>query len=157
MEKKGFYAEFGAQPEADAAGKLAPALPAASVDEWVRPFRPSKPVEQSGSGAPLSVQNIWRNMGPQAYAPAQYRAPPQVSAVPAMEMDMGLHADLGGLSIGNAQPLEMEAPAPAARSGPGYSPMPYNSENPEPLQGEEAIDSTAMMDAIDQRLMDLIK
>ena len=25
------------------------------------------------------------------------------------------------------------------------------------LQGEEAIDSTAMMDAIDQRLMDLIK
>ena len=126
-------------------------------DKWVRPFRPSKPVEQSGSGAPLSVQNIWRNMGPQAYAPAQYRAPPQVSAVPAMEMDMGLHADLGGLSIGNAQPLEMEAPAPAARSGPGYSPMPYNSENPEPLQGEEAIDSTAMMDAIDQRLMDLIK
>jgi len=126
-------------------------------DKWVRPFRPSKPVEQSGSGAPLSVQNIWRNMGPQAYAPAQYRAPPQVGAVPAMEMDMGLHADLGGLSIGTAQPLEMEAPAPAARSGPGYSSMPYNAENPEQLQGEEAIDSTAMMDAIDQRLMDLIK
>ena len=74
-----------------------------------------------------------------------------------MEMDMGLHADLGGLSIGTAQPLEMEAPAPAARSGPGYSSMPYNAENPEQLQGEEAIDSTAMMDAIDQRLMDLIK
>jgi len=126
-------------------------------DKWVRPFRPSKPVEQSGSGAPLSVQNIWRNMGPQAYAPAQYRAPPQVGAVPAMEMDMGLHADLGGLSIGGAQPLEMEAPAPAARSGPGYSSMPYNTENSEQLQGEEAIDSTAMMDAIDQRLMDLIK
>ena len=35
--------------------------------------------------------------------------------------------------------------------------MPYNAENPEQLQGEEAIDSTAMMDAIDQRLMDLIK
>jgi len=125
-------------------------------DKWVRPFRPSKPIEQSGSGAPLSVQNIWRNMGPQAYAPAQYRAPQQMGgAVPAMDMDMGLHADLGGLSI-SSQPLEMEQPPAAAHTGPGYS-IPYHTENSEQLPGEDAIDSTAMMDAIDQRLMDLIK